>query len=268
MAWIPAQDVGGDDRQRSDELRIRASNLALSGPSGLQPFVDKLAPLWANSGEPRSLAQNQFAGSRYPAGDGENAFLRRSGAIPAWKQRKLPCRGSRALLRQFEWQRWSTGITRSYGEGADAVCRRLPRAVDSRRRSHAQLGENDKGFMLDGRDIDVQATGVRRPRRLPLSATAGGRSWLGILVGISTNDGAAVHGVIISRKIWMGKALVDYLSGAIAKWGKPAMRRWCMAAIRIYSLYPHNEVSVPCFYVPLKNATSLPSNRTGRRQPG
>lgn len=25
MAWIPAQDVGGDDRQRSDELRIRAS---------------------------------------------------------------------------------------------------------------------------------------------------------------------------------------------------------------------------------------------------
>ena len=33
----------------------------------------------------------------------------------------------------------------------------------------------------------------------------------------------------------MGKALVDYLSGAI-KAGKPAMRRWCMAAIRIYSL--------------------------------
>jgi uncharacterized protein YhdP len=27
MAWIPAQDVGGDDHQRSDELRIRASNL-------------------------------------------------------------------------------------------------------------------------------------------------------------------------------------------------------------------------------------------------
>ncbi len=44
MAWIPAQDVGGDDRQRSDELRIRASNLALSGLSGLQPFADKLAP--------------------------------------------------------------------------------------------------------------------------------------------------------------------------------------------------------------------------------
>ncbi len=31
----PAQDVGGDDRQRSDELRIRASNLALSGLSGV-----------------------------------------------------------------------------------------------------------------------------------------------------------------------------------------------------------------------------------------
>jgi uncharacterized protein YhdP len=34
-------------------------------------------------------------------------------------------------------------------------------AGDRRWRSHPQLGENDKGFMLDGRDIDVQATGVR-----------------------------------------------------------------------------------------------------------
>jgi uncharacterized protein YhdP len=28
MAWIPAQDVGGDGHQRSDELRIRASNFS------------------------------------------------------------------------------------------------------------------------------------------------------------------------------------------------------------------------------------------------
>ncbi|STW71539.1 membrane protein [Klebsiella michiganensis] len=30
--------------QRSDELRIRASNLNLSGLTGLQPMADKLAP--------------------------------------------------------------------------------------------------------------------------------------------------------------------------------------------------------------------------------
>lgn len=44
MAWIPAQDVGGKNGQRSDELRIRASNLNLSGLTGLQPMADKLAP--------------------------------------------------------------------------------------------------------------------------------------------------------------------------------------------------------------------------------
>jgi uncharacterized protein YhdP len=26
LAWIPEQDVGGENSQRSDELRIRASN--------------------------------------------------------------------------------------------------------------------------------------------------------------------------------------------------------------------------------------------------
>jgi hypothetical protein len=55
MAWIPAQDVGGKNGQRSDELRIRASNLNLSGLTGLQPMADKLAPRWAKSGVRRSL---------------------------------------------------------------------------------------------------------------------------------------------------------------------------------------------------------------------
>ncbi len=85
---IPAQDVGGDDRQRSDELRIRASNLALSGLSGLQPFADKLAPsgeLWRTT---QPGGKNQFAGSRYPpAGDGETRFQAQWSDL-AWKQWK------------------------------------------------------------------------------------------------------------------------------------------------------------------------------------
>ncbi len=44
MAWIPAQDVGGDNHSRSDELRVRASHLDLNGLTGLQPIADKLAP--------------------------------------------------------------------------------------------------------------------------------------------------------------------------------------------------------------------------------
>ncbi|VEB02864.1 membrane protein [Klebsiella pneumoniae] len=105
MAWIPAQDVGGDDRQRSDELRIRASNLALSGLSGLQPFADKLAPslgeLWRTTqpgGKINMLAldiplqateKTRFSGA-----------VERSGVEAV----ETPA-GGRALLRQSEWQR-------------------------------------------------------------------------------------------------------------------------------------------------------------------
>ncbi|UMX59360.1 hypothetical protein MJ391_25525 [Escherichia coli] len=47
LAWIPEQDVGGkDNKQRSDELRIRASNLELAAAleNGLRPLAAKLSP--------------------------------------------------------------------------------------------------------------------------------------------------------------------------------------------------------------------------------
>lgn len=44
LAWIPEQDVGGKDNKRSDELRIRASNLELAGLEGVRPLVAKLSP--------------------------------------------------------------------------------------------------------------------------------------------------------------------------------------------------------------------------------
>ncbi len=49
--------------------------------------------------------------------------------------------------------------------------------------------KNDKGFMLDGRDIDVQATGVRARGGFRYLQPQGDDPWLGILTGISTNDG-------------------------------------------------------------------------------
>ncbi len=93
MAWIPAQDVGGDDRQRSDDLRIRASNLALSGLSGLQPFADKLAPslgeLWRTTqpgGKINMLALD------IPCRRRRKRVFRRSGAI--WRgSNGNSCRG-------------------------------------------------------------------------------------------------------------------------------------------------------------------------------
>ncbi len=49
--------------------------------------------------------------------------------------------------------------------------------------------KNDKGFMLDGRDIDVQATGVRARGGFRYLQPQGDDPRLGILAGISTNDG-------------------------------------------------------------------------------
>lgn len=45
MAWLPQQDVGGKDHTRSDELRIRASNLELAGLEALRPLAAKLSPV-------------------------------------------------------------------------------------------------------------------------------------------------------------------------------------------------------------------------------
>lgn len=45
VAWLPQQDVGGENHTRSDELRIRASNLELAGLEALRPLAAKLSPV-------------------------------------------------------------------------------------------------------------------------------------------------------------------------------------------------------------------------------
>ncbi len=52
---IPEQDVGGKDNKRSDELRIRASNLELAGLEGVRP-VAKLSPALVMFGAPHNRA--------------------------------------------------------------------------------------------------------------------------------------------------------------------------------------------------------------------
>ncbi len=42
---LPQQDVGGENHTRSDELRIRASNLELAGLEALRPLAAKLSPV-------------------------------------------------------------------------------------------------------------------------------------------------------------------------------------------------------------------------------
>lgn len=56
LAWIPEQEVGGENNKRSDELRIRASNLELAGLEGLRPMASRLSPALGISGELRNPA--------------------------------------------------------------------------------------------------------------------------------------------------------------------------------------------------------------------
>lgn len=58
--------------------------------------------------------------------------------------------------------------------------------------------KNDKGFQLDGRNIDVNAKAVHARGGFRYLQPADDEPWLGILAGISTDDGSG-HGVI-SRK--------------------------------------------------------------------
>ena len=206
MAWIPAQDVGGDDHQRSDELRIRASNLTLSGLSGLQPFADKLAPslgeLWRTtqpSGKINLLALD------IPLQATEKTRFQAQWSDLAWKQWKL--------LPGAEHFSGSLNGSVEHGELRARMTQALmPYTGVFRAPLEIAAGEatlswvkNDKGFMLDGRDIDVQATGVRARGGFRYLQPQGDDPWLGILAGISTNDGGQAWRYFPENL--MGKAL-------------------------------------------------------------
>ena len=70
---------------------------------------------------------------------------------------------------------------------------------------------NDKGFQLDGRHIDVKAKAVHARGDFRYLKPEGEEPWLGILAGISTDDGS--QALRYFPENLMGKALVDYLSG-------------------------------------------------------
>ncbi|MGX8028802.1 YhdP family protein, partial [Klebsiella pneumoniae] len=90
LAWIPEQEVGGADGKRSDELRIRASHLELTGLEGLRPMVSKLSPelgdIWLAtqpSGNIDTLALD------IPLQATEKTRFQASWRDLAWKQWKL-----------------------------------------------------------------------------------------------------------------------------------------------------------------------------------
>src|SRR5690606_33021519 len=111
--------------------------------------------------------------------------------------------------------------------------------------------KNEKGFQLDGRQIDVKGTGVHARGDFRYLQPAGAEPWLGILAGISTDDAGQAWRYFPENL--MGKALVDYLSGAI-QGGQVDNATLVYGGNPHLFPYKHNEGQFQIL-VPLRNAT-------------
>ena len=170
MAWIPAQEVGGNNNQRSDELRIRASNLELGGLTGLQPMADKLAPsfgeVWRTtqpSGKINLLALD------IPLQATEKTRFGPTGAI--WRGSSGSCCREPSTFRQPERQRGKRRTARAYDPAKMPYETVFRAPLEIARRCDSKLGEQQglyAGWPRYRRAGDRRS----RARRLPLSAAS------------------------------------------------------------------------------------------------
>ena len=251
LAWIPEQDVGGADGKRSDELRIRASHLALSGLEGLRPMVSKLSPalgdIWLAtqpSGNIDTLALD------IPLQATEKTRFQASWHDLAWKQWKL-------LPGAENFSGTLSGSVENGALTASMKQAKMPYETVFRAPLEIEDGvatlnwlKNDKGFQLDGRNIDVKAKAVHARGGFRYLQPTGDDPWLGILAGISTDDGSQAWRYFPENL--MGKALVDYLSGAI-QGGEADNATLVYGGNPHLFPYKHNEGQFEVL-VPLRNA--------------
>lgn len=161
LAWIPEQDVGGKDNKRSDELRIRASNLELAGLEGIRPLAAKLSPalgdVWRStqpSGKINTLALD------IPLQAADNTRFQASWSDLAWKQWKL-LPGAEHFSGTLSGSVENGLLTASMKQAKmpyETVFR-APLEIADGQATISWLN-NDKGFQLDGRNIDVKAKAV------------------------------------------------------------------------------------------------------------
>ncbi|UAT33199.1 AsmA2 domain-containing protein YhdP [Escherichia fergusonii] len=214
LAWIPEQDVGGKNNQRSDELRIRASHLELAGLEGLRPLASKLSPalseIWQAtqpSGQINVLALD------IPLQQTEKTRFQIDWRDLAWKQWKLlPGAEHFSGTLAGSVENASMTVSMKQAKMPYETVFRAPLEIEEGVATINWL-KNDKGFQLDGRNIDVKATAVHAHGGFRYLQPANDESWLGILAGISTDDGSQAWRYFPENL--MGKELVDYLSSAI-----------------------------------------------------
>ncbi|QRG79544.1 AsmA2 domain-containing protein YhdP [Citrobacter sp. R56] len=251
LAWVPEQEVGGQNNKRSDELRIRASNLELSDMDGLRPVVTKLSPalgdIWQAtqpSGKIDILALD------IPLQATEKTRFQASWNDLAWKQWKL-LPGAENFSGTLSGSVENGALTASMQQ-AKMPYETVFRAPLEIERGVATLNwlKNDKGFQLDGRNIDVKAKAVHARGGFRYLQLAGDEPWLGILAGISTDDGSQAWRYFPENL--MGTALVDYLSGAIQGGQADNATLVYGGNPRLFP-YKHNEGQFQVL-VPLRNA--------------
>ncbi|YCU13912.1 TIGR02099 family protein [Escherichia coli] len=251
LAWIPEQDVGGKDNKRSDELRIRASNLELAGLEGVRPLAAKLSPalgdVWRStqpSGKINTLALD------IPLQAADKTRFQASWSDLAWKQWKL-LPGAEHFSGTLSGSVENGLLTASMKQAKmpyETVFR-APLEIADGQATISWLN-NDKGFQLDGRNIDVKAKAVHARGGFRYLQPANDEPWLGILAGISTDDGSQAWRYFPENL--MGKDLVDYLSGAI-QGGEADSATLVYGGNPQLFPYKHNEGQFEVL-VPLRNA--------------
>lgn len=251
LAWIPEQDVGGKDNKRSDELRIRASNLELAGLEGIRPLAAKLSPalgdVWRStqpSGKINTLALD------IPLQAADKTRFQASWSDLAWKQWKL-LPGAEHFSGTLSGSVENGLLTASMKQAKmpyETVFR-APLEIADGQATISWLN-NDKGFQLDGCNIDVKAKAVHARGGFRYLQPANDEPWLGILAGISTDDGSQAWRYFPENL--MGKDLVDYLSGAI-QGGEADNATLVYGGNPQLFPYKHNEGQFEVL-VPLRNA--------------
>ncbi|WP_024202217.1 AsmA2 domain-containing protein YhdP [Escherichia coli] len=251
LAWIPEQDVGGKDNKRSDDLRIRASNLELAGLEGIRPLAAKLSPalgdVWRStqpSGKINTLALD------IPLQAADKTRFQASWSDLAWKQWKL-LPGAEHFSGTLSGSVENGLLTASMKQAKmpyETVFR-APLEIADGQATISWLN-NNKGFQLDGRNIDVKAKAVHARGGFRYLQPANDEPWLGILAGISTDDGSQAWRYFPENL--MDKDLVDYLSGAI-QGGEADNATLVYGGNPQLFPYKHNEGQFEVL-VPLRNA--------------
>lgn len=251
LAWIGPQDVGGKESQRSDELRVRATNMELESFNGLLPIAAKISPdlgeIW-NTMKPRGHI-NMLA-LDIPLQQTEKTRMQGNWQDVSWNQWKmLP--GT---------EHFSGSVTGSVEHGqlnalvADAkmpyeTVFRAPLEIE-RGAATLEWQKNAAGFQLDGKNLDVKARSVWARGDFRYYQPENGDPWLSILAGISTSNGADAWRYFPENL--MGKELVDYLSGAI-QGGQADSATLVYGGNPHLFPYKHNEGQFEVL-VPLRNA--------------